>query len=250
MKFALSSIFVPAALADPDQPHLAQAWQALSTGDGLPGQIGLESYVFLEQDQGDFQAHKWDYGRECTKIEMNAHGHKEIEPEFRSGTYYLGCYALNCCFHGKGTAITQIPAVKQWDIATPSLISKTEFLGYMDTKELYDNPVIGAETWTERDFVKFLGVNYTYRFHREESGDVISHRIDYEAPGAAPGSITYGNFTVQHDIDSFRQVFALPEACWHGTVRGCDDDDVDQWDEKYFKHSAMLKKLAKQQMVV
>merc|ERR1712048_1104688 len=129
-------------------------------------------------------------------------------------------------------------------------VSKTEFLGYIDTTELNDNPVVGAETWTERDFMKVLGVNYTYRIHREDTGDVISHRIDYEAPTISPGSIKYGNFTVQHDVESFRQVFALPESCWHGTVRGCGDDNVNKWEDRHFKHSAMLTKLSKQQTVV
>ena len=42
-----------------DQPHLSQAWQALSSGDGLPDQIGLETYIYDEV--GEWKAHKWDY---------------------------------------------------------------------------------------------------------------------------------------------------------------------------------------------
>ena len=104
--------------------------------------------------------------------------------------------------------------MKQWDIATPGRFgfTKTKFLGYIDTTELNDNPVVGAETWSERHSpVKFLGVNYTYRMHREDTGDIITHRIDYEAPGVSPGSILYGNFSVQHDVEVFKTAFTIPK---------------------------------------
>ena len=32
--------------SDPTPPHLAQAWIAESTGDGLPGKTGKESYIY------------------------------------------------------------------------------------------------------------------------------------------------------------------------------------------------------------
>ena len=37
---------VSAAAQAPVQPHLAQAWQAESTGDGEKGMTGLESYIY------------------------------------------------------------------------------------------------------------------------------------------------------------------------------------------------------------
>merc|ERR1711998_296609 len=36
-----------------DHPHLAQAWQALSSGDGLPDTVGFESYIY-EDNCGRF----------------------------------------------------------------------------------------------------------------------------------------------------------------------------------------------------
>merc|ERR1712078_790493 len=112
-----------------------------------------------------------------------------------------------------------------------------------------DNPVSGVETWSERHApVKFLGVNYTYRISRADGGDVISHRIDYEAPGSAPGSILYGNFTPQHDFDAFKEAFfALPEACQSSQVMTCADDAVEQIERTYFKHNSWLRDLKKQQ---
>merc|ERR1719197_561645 len=100
-----------------------------------------------------------------------------------------------------------IPDVKQWDISTQGKLSgvKVQFDGLFDTTELYDNVIPGAEQWSEKH--RIMNVNYTYHLHREDNGDVISHRIDYQSIGVAPGSIKYGNFTVQHDIDAFKAAF-------------------------------------------
>jgi hypothetical protein len=223
--------------ADPDQPHLAQAWQALSEGDGLPGQIGLESYIYTD----DFKGHVWDYGSSCKKIELDTSFHeKEYPPE----TYYIKCDAVNCCISGEGR-----PDLKKWDIATPGRFgfTKTKFLGYIDTTELNDNPVIGAETWSERHSpVKFLGVNYTFHIHRQETGDIISHRINYEAVTVPPGRILYGNFTPQHDIEAFKTAFTVPKECLKNNVLRCPSDHASQ----YFKHGTMLKQLKKQAVSV
>merc|ERR550514_686880 len=236
--------------ADPEQPHLAQAWQAMSTGDGLPGEVGLESYLFLEKDEGDFQGHVWDYGESCKKYELNSH-FKETSPAFRGGTFYYKCDNIDCCFDGTGATIVNIPDVKKWDISTQGKYSgvKVQFDGFKDTTELYDNVIPGAEQWSEKH--RLMNVNYTYHLHREDNGDIISHRIDYSAPGAAPGSILYGNFTVQHDIDTFKQAaFTLPAQCQSGYVRGCGDTDVDEIERKYFKHASWLRDLQQQQVAV
>merc|ERR1719387_2849271 len=84
--------------ADPEQPHLAQAWQALSQGDGLPGEVGLESYLYLEKDEGDFQGHVWDYGESCKKYELDSHFSKSAGRAFLSGTWYYNCQNIKCCF--------------------------------------------------------------------------------------------------------------------------------------------------------
>merc|ERR1719329_1627854 len=56
--------------AAPTQPHLAQAWTAMSTGDGLDGQIGKESYLVTSDKK--FRAHKYEYPEAgCTKISLH-----------------------------------------------------------------------------------------------------------------------------------------------------------------------------------
>merc|ERR1712227_240659 len=67
---------------------------------------------------------------------------------------------------------------------------------------------------------------------QSENGDVISHAIDYSAPGAAPGRILYGNFTAKHadELDAFRDVFKAPAACLKNNVLHCSDDHVKKWD--------------------
>merc|ERR1719316_1967811 len=239
-----------AAAADPQQPHLAKAWQALSMGDGIAGEVGLESYMYLEKDEGDFQGHVWDYGESCKKYELNSH-FKETGREFVSGTFYYKCDNLDCCFSGDGGSYppTDIPDVKKWDISSKGLGVKVHFDGFKDTTELYDNVIPGAEQWSEKH--KILAVNYSYHLHREDNGDVISHRIDYEAPGVPPGRILYGNFTVQHDIDTFKHAFfTLPAACQSSQVMNCGPDKVEQIERKYFKHSSWLRDLKQQQIAV
>jgi len=237
-----------AAAADPEQPHLAQAWQALSQGDGIPGQVGLESYLYLEKDEGDFSGHVWDYGESCKKFELDSH-FKEHTADFLSGTWYYKCDNVNCCFDGAGTyPPTEIPDVKKWDISSKGMGVKVQFDGFKDTTELYDNLIPGAEQWSEKH--RLMSVNYSYHLHREDNGDVITHRIDYEAPATSPGSILYGNFTVQHDIDAFKKAFfTLPAACQTSRVMSCGPDKVEQIERKYFKHSSWLRDLKKQQQV-
>merc|ERR1712070_410223 len=64
-----------------DHPHLAQAWQALSSGDGLPNQVGPESYIYEDcpgKHGGSLftetcmSGHVFDYGADnCIKYEVN-----------------------------------------------------------------------------------------------------------------------------------------------------------------------------------
>merc|ERR1711991_672071 len=171
-------------------------------------------------------------GEPCKKYELNSHFH-ETSPAFRGGTFYYKCDSVDCCFEGTGATITEIPDVKKWDISTQGKFSRVEvqFDGFLDTTELYDKVIPGAEQWSEKHHL--MNVNYSYHLHREDNGDVISHRIDYSAPGTAPGSITYGNFTVQHDYDAFKQAFfSLPAQCQGHHVLGCGDDRVEQIERK------------------
>ena len=55
--------------------------------------------------------------------------------------------------------------------------------------------------------------------------DVISHRIDYTAPGA-DGSILYGDFQVQHDLESFRKTFTVPDECKKPNTLRCGSEMV------------------------
>merc|ERR1719473_362170 len=87
---------VGAVAAQPDQPHLSQAWMAMSSGDGLKGAIGKESY-HISAD-GKFKAHMYEYPEQsCTKISL----HDPTQLHHIPGgerNYYLGCDAVNCCY--------------------------------------------------------------------------------------------------------------------------------------------------------
>ena len=81
-------------------PHLAQAWVAQSSGDGLPNEIGKESYIYedckVTSDECK-QAHIFDYGADnCIKYEINA-GFKSNT----TGTFLVKCDAVDCCWEGE-----------------------------------------------------------------------------------------------------------------------------------------------------
>jgi hypothetical protein len=245
----VKNLVVNPEAAAPTQPHLAQAWTALSKGDGLPNTVGLEHYIYEDQrTPGGLQGHIWDYGDSCKKIEVNTHGHYDQKTtSFDSGTYYINCDAVDCCYTGRGTSKT-IPDVKQWDIATqgPGGFSKVHFVGLEDTTELNDNPVKQAEHWMETDKMPFqpphVNVSYHYYITRSDDG-ITSHRIDYSAPGAAPGSIVYGNFTIIKNLTAHRNLFQIPDKCYpqgsggRGHALACDGKMLKTWEQKYFKHS-------------
>merc|ERR1711920_104193 len=212
----------------PDQPHLAQAWTAMSKGDGLTGKTGKESYLVTSDKK--FKAHKYEYPeQDCTKISI--HDPTQIGKPGGEANYYLGCDAVNCCYSDF--------EMKPWDIEK-SLFSKVSFVGYEDTTELNDNPVQGAEHWKQATKLPFtnVSVGYDYFLHRTDAGDVISHRIDYTVAGAQvpAGSILYGDFEVQHDIDTFKQVYTPPAACLKPNVLQCPDQQVASWEAQYFQH--------------
>ena len=67
--------------------------------------------------------------------------------------------------------------------------------------------------------------------------DVITHRIDYSAPGdtkVKAGSILYGDFKVQHDLDTFRDVFKSPDVCHKPNTLKCTQENIEEWERKYF----------------
>merc|ERR1719454_406596 len=108
------AIAVPLSLGQaPSQPHLSQAWTAMSSGDGLPGQIGKESYYYSED--GKFRAHKFEYpDAGCTKISL--HDPSTLH-HIQGGqrNYYLGCDGgLSCCYSDF--------QMKKWDILLVALL--------------------------------------------------------------------------------------------------------------------------------
>merc|ERR1712139_317414 len=94
-----------------------------------------------------------------------------------------------------------------------------------------DGHVAGADTWEEDIKVFSATVKYTY-YVTQSGDDIISHAIDYSAPGTSPGRILYGNFTVKHadELDAFREVFKAPAECLKNNVLHCNDDHVKKWD--------------------
>lgn len=97
-------------------------------------------------------------------------------------------------------------------------------------------------------------VNYTF-YITKQGNDTITHRIDFNTgpngpqgtvqrcPAGHPsepgvwlqdGSILYGDFQVQHDLEAFRKTFMPPAECLKPNVLACNDEDVEKWDRKYF----------------
>ena len=77
-------------------PHLAQAWTAMSAGDGLKGQTGKESYLYedcKEPSDTCMNGHVWNYGADkCIKYEVDRGVHSPY-----TGMYYVSCESVDCC---------------------------------------------------------------------------------------------------------------------------------------------------------
>jgi hypothetical protein len=230
----MSAIFLASIAfvsADPTQPHLSQAWVAQSTGDGMQGAVGNEAYLFGEKEAH----HLWDYGAECVKL-VTCPDSTQI-----CTAYYQNCDAVKCCK-------CDVDEPKQWDIqgAPDGFFNKVTFVGYEDTTELNGNPIQGAEHWVQHSGIpKVVNVEYDYFVHRENNSDVISHRIDFGAPAQnVSGSILYGGFAVQHDLDLHRQRFAVPDVCKGNILDcGCDDDGAPEIDAKWFRHAHAMRQV-------
>jgi hypothetical protein len=221
---------VAASQDAPTRPHLAQAWSAQSIGDGMPGVAGQEYYLYGDEERH----HLWDYGATGQKLWTCPH-----KNEASCIVYYLKLNGPNCC------KCKDVNAPKQWDInQQDGLFTKTNFVAYEDTTELNDNPVTGAEHWAQSSILpKVLSISYDFFLHREENGDVISHRIDFNTSVQQQGSILYGNFQVAHDIDAHREHFALPDACTGNILNCCDD--MDALDKKYDFHRYAVRQAEK-----
>lgn len=213
-----------AAAQDPERPHLAQAWTARSSGDGPDdGTVSAESYLNTKEKFG----HIWDMGAAGKKItrcgkDFGVYGGK-------CKAYYLKYYAVDCCYCDDAS-------FKEWDIS-----KKASFVALEDTTELDDKPIVGAEHWNEKEtiFGKLTLASYDYFLHREDAGndtaDVISHRIDFFT-AAINGTILYGDFQVQHDIEAHAAAWDLPTECKKTNLLKCGCDAGDDVHEKYFKH--------------
>lgn len=254
MKAVVVASLAAVALAAPVQPHLAQAWTALSSGDGLPGQTGTEHYIYerdVDKSPGALNGHVFDYGAACKKIELDAGNHWKENKDFASGTYYLKCDTVDCCWKGKQRHLP--PNVKKWDIAKPGLMSQVKYVGLSDTTELNNKTVKQAERWQQIDKVPFtkLTVTYDYYITRDSSSsDVISHRIDFTYPGGQngthkeAGTILYGNFQVQHNMTEFRNMFKVPPQCQKANLLKCESEKVESWERKYFRRGYATTQLA------
>jgi hypothetical protein len=241
LTIALCGHALVVASADPTQPHLAQGWTAQSTGDGLPGQIGQETYIYEEYpNKGGpaegLRGHIFDYGASCKKIEVSPNSLKHPE-----GDFYIGCDGgLDCCIGD-----TDVD-VKKWDIDASNSQITTKYVGVQDTTELNGKSVKNAEVWAESvklPFTKFH-VDYTYYITRNGS-DIISHRIDFSAAGTGvnASTILYGNFQPLHNLTELRAAFMPPPACLKPNTLTCPSKKVIEWEKKYFKHSAARKGL-------
>merc|ERR1711965_102577 len=240
--YAAAVMAIPEPIA-PVQPHLAQAWTALSTGDGLPGKVGKESYLFEDchhkggESDDCKQAHIFDYGADvCQKFEIDA-GYKSSA----TGSCYVKCDAVDCCYDDNNDP----PDVKSWDIPQSSWwkSTKVSYLGKHDTTALNET-VKNADVWQSLSAIPFtkVGVNYTY-YITKDGNDTISHRINFMVPGTSvkAGSIEYKDFKVQHDIDTFRKTFVPPAVCLQKSTMSCSEAHIKRVEQKYFKHSAARK---------
>lgn len=220
--FLLLGFFAPSQAADPTQPHLAQAWSAYSQGDGEPGAIGQDSYIYTDDPaykKGGVRGHWFKYD-DCQKLELNQWKPKLIEKAF-----YFSCDSINCCY--KPDTI-----VKKWDFH--SFFANVSFAGYVNTTELHELPVVGAERWVETDKIPFGKASYEY-FITRQGEDIITHRINYGGSGVNPGSILYGNFSVQHDVTEFAKTFAEPTM---DCSLQCPDELVAKWESSYFSRNS------------
>merc|ERR1712046_208371 len=180
-------------------------------------------------------SHFFDYGADnCIKYEVDMGVHSKY-----TGTYYVKCQSVNCCKGGSHDR----PNPKKWDIGQTKK-SEITHLGANDIQDL-DGAVAGADTWNEVfQPIPFsqLSVNYTY-YIPQSGDDIISHRIDYSAPGSdvQSGQILYGNFIVKHadELDAFREVFQAPAECLKPNTLTCRQDDVEDWDRKFFRGHAV-----------
>ena len=155
-----------------------------------------------------------------------------------TGQFYVKCEGgLDCCYSGPEHHAR--PDVKKWDIGQSKpggfLNDTVTHLGTRKTTNL-DGPVT-ADAWLETFNLPFThtGVNYTYFITKAANGDVITQRIDFGVKNnaKATGTILYGDFEVQHNITSFRDVFEGPAACLKPNTFRCASDKVAEWDAKY-----------------
>merc|ERR1712216_1043011 len=199
---ALATVLAAPVNDNQTPPHLSQAWIAQSKGDGLPGQIGKESYLYEDCPHGKtsadcLHAHIFDYGAAtCIKYEID--GGFDFAG---TGSYYVACDGVDCC---KDESTEAKPDPKQWDISPTS--------------------------WWKSTTTKYLGKN-----------DTISHRIDFNVPGQTQGSILYGDFQPQHDIAAFRKTFMPPPQCLKNNVLSCPDNHAKNVALKYNKHEAIFR---------
>merc|ERR1712087_528772 len=99
--------------------------------------------------------------------------------------------------------------------------------------------------------IQKLAIDYDYFVHRTDTGDVVSHRIQYNVSGTdvPAGTILYGDFQVQHDLDTFIQTFTPPAECLKPNVLKCPSHQVQSWEKAHFKHDYAVSQLSQATIV-
>merc|ERR1712139_732124 len=99
------------------------------------------------------------------------------------------------------------------------------------------NKTILADVWHEEfplPLTKFK-IKYDY-FITTNGTDTITHRIDFDGNvSGSIGAILYGDFEVQHDIESFRSVFEPPAECLKPNTLKCTSEHVEKWNTVHSK---------------
>ena len=139
-------------------PHLAQAWTAMSSGDGLPGKTGKESYIYEDckvPTDTCMQGHVFNYGQDaCVKYEVNRGIHSHY-----TGMYYAKCYSVDCCVKDKHVR----PNIKKWDIGQAKLFGDNiTYLGKRMTTGLDNTTKLTTDAWNEIFKLPFTEVKVSF----------------------------------------------------------------------------------------
>ena len=200
-------------------PQLSNSWTATTIDP--PNGVGFEQYHFVDDDftnSSNPSGHWFRYpDQDCEYLE---HYIRANIPE--SNTYYLGCYAVDCCKEAMDANI------KDWQIAAGTLNIPVWYLGITTIESFNEN--ITVQQWkTQYDVTPTEKATYIYSLtfangNQSDPFNTILHRIDYRA-GIISGAIEYKNFTpiTREEQTAFAQKFQIPQQCTANNILNCDD---------------------------